>query len=323
MVRGSTIAHLKELFGSLDEINKEMKDQSFEAVNSAVTSKQFANTFGKNPAFQKISEDASNMVDQLMSGEVTLGLNSIKTYDNYTFQHSIDVTVVAIMMARKFGLPEKRLREMGVGCILHDMGKVLIPVNIVNKPGKLTGEEYEIMKTHSRIGFELTKGVSSIGLIPPHVALQHHEKQDGTGYPRGIKGSNHLKIDMVPKTIHLFGNIAAVADVYDALGSDRPYRAAMPPEKVFKILREMNGTHLNSQAVNLLLKIAPIYPIGSTIRIVSPEKRGYIGVVVSMNDGKLNRPNIRLILDNKKKRIGPIDINLADKMDVLIESIIL
>lgn len=323
MVRGTTIAHLRALFDSLEEINKEMKNQSFQAVSSAVTSKQFVETFGNNPAFQKITEDASKMVDQLMSGDVTLGLNSIKTYDNYTFQHSLDVSIVSIMMAKKYGLPEKRLREMGIGCLLHDMGKVLIPEDIVNKQGKLTEQEFTIMKSHPFIGYELTKGVPSIGLLPPHVALQHHEKQDGTGYPRGLTGNNHLKIDMVPRTIHLFGNIVAVADVYDALGSDRPYRPALPPEKVFSIIREMSGTHLNNQAVDILFKIAPIYPVGTTIRVISQDKLGSIGVVVSLNEGPLNRPNIRLILDNRKMKIAPIDINLTEKMDVSVKSIIL
>jgi len=250
-------------------------------------------------------------------------LNSIKTFDNYTFQHSVDVSIVAIMMAKKYGLPEKRLRELGIGCLLHDMGKVLIPVDVVNKPGKLTEQEFAIMKSHPLIGYELTKGVSSIGLLPPHVALQHHEKQDGSGYPRGLTGNNHLKIDMIPRTIHLFGNIVAVADVYDALGSDRPYRPALPPEKVFSIIREMSGTHLNSQAVNLLFKIAPVYPVGTTVRVISQDKYGYIGVVVSLNQGSLNRPNIRLILDNRKMRIDPININLEENMDVQVESIIL
>ena len=323
MVRGSTIAHLRNLFDSLEDINKEMKDQSFQAVSSAVTSKQFIDTFGKNPAFQKLTEDASKMVDQLMGGDVTIGLNSIKTFDNYTFQHSLDVSIVAIMMAKKYGLPEKRLRELGLGCLLHDMGKVLIPVDIVNKPGKLTEQEFIIMKSHPFIGYELTKGVSSIGLLPPHIALQHHEKQDGTGYPRGLTGNNHLKIDMIPRTIHLFGNIVAVADVYDALGSDRPYRPALPPEKVFSIIREMSGTHLNSQAVNLLFKIAPVYPVGTTVRVISQDKYGYIGVVVTLNQGSLNRPNIRLILDNRKMRIDPININLEESLDVQVESIIL
>ena len=263
------------------------------------------------------------MVDQLMGGDVTIGLNSIKTFDNYTFQHSLDVSIVAIMMAKKFGLPEKRLRELGIGCLLHDMGKVLIPVDIVNKPGKLTEQEFVIMKSHPLIGYELTKGVSSIGLLPPHVALQHHEKQDGSGYPRGLTGNNHLKIDMIPRTIHLFGNIVAVADVYDALGSDRPYRPALPPEKVFSIIREMSGTHLNSQAVNLLFKIAPVYPVGTTVRVLSQDKFGFIGVVVSLNEGSLNRPNIRLILDNRKMRIDPVNINLEESMDVQVESIIL
>jgi HD-GYP domain-containing protein (c-di-GMP phosphodiesterase class II) len=323
IVRGSTISHLKELFGSLEEIRKEMKNQSFEAVTSAVTSKQFVETFGNSPVFQKVTEDASKIVDELMSGEVTLGLNSIKTYDNYTFQHSVDVTIVSIMIGRKIGLPPKRLRELGIGCLLHDMGKVLIPVEIVNKPDKLSPREFDILKTHSAIGYELTKGVAAIGVLPPHVAFQHHEKQDGSGYPRGLKGNNRLRLSMEPRTIHLYGNISAIADVYDALSSDRPYRPALAPEKVFQIMREMNGHHLNSEGLNCFFKFAPIYPVGTTIRATSMKYRNYLGVVVSLNEGNLNNPVIRLVYDERRQKIEPIQINLAENSDVTIESIIL
>ena len=323
LVRGSTIGHLKELFGSLEEIREEMKHESFQAVTSAVTSKNFVEIFGKSNVFQKLANDASSIVDQIMSGEVTLGLNSIKTFDNYLFQHSIDVALISIMIARKIGFNNKRLRELGIGCLLHDMGKTLIPNEIVNKPGKLTPEEFKIMQKHSAIGYELMKGVVAIGILPPHVAFQHHEKQDGTGYPRGLTGDNTLKLSMESRTIHIYGHIAAVADVYDSLSSDRPYRPAFPPEKVFKILREMGGTHLNIAALNHFFTIAPVYPVDATVRIVSKKYYHYIGVVVGLNEGKLDSPVIRLIRGSRKEKIKPIEIDLSKQNDVVISSIIL
>ncbi len=140
-VRGSTIRHMKELFGSLEGLGNEMKEASLAAVQEAVSSDQFQNTFRNHPTFRRFQEDASRIVDQLLAGEVAIGLNSLKTYDNYTFQHSVDVTIVSIMIGRKIGLPQTVLRELGMGCILHDIGKTFVPKEILNKPGRLDPED--------------------------------------------------------------------------------------------------------------------------------------------------------------------------------------
>ncbi len=322
MVRGATIKHMKELFEDVGDIRKEMKNHSDKAFESALSSDKFINTFRNSPAFTKITDDAKSIVDELLCGDSTLGLNSIKTYDNYTFQHSIDVTIVSIMIGRKIGLDPKRLRELGIGCLLHDIGKTFIPEDIINKPTKLTDEEFEKVKKHPQIGYELLKDVTTIGILPPHIALQHHEKQDGTGYPRGLEGDNLRSISKEPKTIHLYASIAAVADVSDALSSDRPYREAFSPEKVFKILREMKGTHLNQGVLRDFMVIAPVYPLGSTIRILNGNFENHFGVVAFLNEDKLDRPVIRLVYNGNKKKIDPIDIDLTEEEDVKIVNVL-
>lgn len=323
VVRGATLRHMRELFGSAQEICSEMKGLSAQAIHDAVTSDQFQSTFRNNPSFQKIQEDASLIVDQLIQGEVILGMNSLKTYDNYTFQHSIDVTIVSIMIGRKLGFPVKRLRELGVGCILHDIGKTLLPKEIVNKPSTLTTEEFAAIKTHTTIGYEMTRGVESIGILPPHVALQHHEKQDGSGYPRGLKGNNHVVISDEPRTIHTYGGIAAVADIYDALSSDRPYRKALPPEQVINTLRSIAGTELNREILRYFLAITPVYPVGSTVLIIKGDYLKHFGIVTKIDSDKLDRPVIRLIFDAQKRRINPIEINLLEKENIEVVSFML
>ena len=323
IVRGATIRHLRELFESLEDLRQEMRDQSSAAVVDAIKSEQFQNTFRNHPTFQTIQNDAVKIVDELLSGEVTLGLNSIKSYDNYTFQHSIDVTIVSIMIGRKIGLPQKRLRELGIGCLLHDMGKVFVPLDIINKPGKLTPEEFEKMTIHTTIGYELVKGVASIGILPPHIAFQHHEKQDGSGYPRGLRGNNRITFSDESGIIHLYGSISAVADVYDALSSDRPYRKALASEKVIETMYGMCGNHLNLHILRNFFSITPVYPVGSTVRIINGEYLNHMGVVVSLNKSNLDRPVIRLIFGPKKKKIHPIDIDLATNRKIWIESIML
>ena len=323
MVRGSTIRHLKDVFNILEDVKAEMTDSTQSAVIDTVSSPRFQQTFGSNPAFEKITDSAKDIVDELINGEVTLGLNSIKTYDDYTFQHSIDVAIVSIMIGRKIGLPTKRLRELGMGCILHDMGKVFIPSDIINKAGKLTDEEYKIVKHHPVIGYELTKGVPSIGILPPHIALQHHEKQDGSGYPRRLRGKNNLLITNEPRSIHLYGSISAVADIYDALSSDRSYRKAYPPEKVLKIMQGLNGSHLNHEALKKLLQIAPVYPEGTLVRIVKGEHLYHIAVVVHLNEGDLSHPFIRVIYKPNRQPANPVEINLLGRDDIKVESLIL
>ncbi len=324
VVRGATIRDLKELFGDLqDTISAEVKDESMEAINDAIGSEQFTKTFGKNPAFQKLQSDVNNIVDSLIAGEMTLGLNSLKTYDNYTFQHSIDVAIVSIMIGRKAGLPTQRLRELGIGCMLHDIGKIFIPEEITNKPGKLTDKEYDAMKMHPDIGYELSKGVASIGILPPHIAFQHHEKQDGTGYPRGLTGNNRLNISKLPRTIHLYGSIAAVADIYDALGSDRPYRKAMPPEKVITIMKEMSETHLNKSVLRLFFSITPVYPVGTIVRIKNGDFQNHLAVVCQTNPTDYEKPIVRVVFNQHKERIPPFDLNLINLDDIEIQSMMI
>lgn len=323
MVRGSTLKDLRELTGPLDDIQKEMKSKSFTAVKEAVTSDNFKSTFRKSPGFTKLIDNAGKIVDDLLAGETTLGLNSIKTYDNYTFQHSIDVTIVSIMIGRKIGLERKRLLEIGTGCLLHDIGKTFMPLEIINKPGKLTDEEFRIMKDHPIIGYELTKDVPTIGILPPHIAFQHHEKQDGSGYPRNLQGNNTLDLSVISNSIHLYGSIAAVADIYDALSSDRPYRKALPPDKVIKIMRDLFGTHLNRGVLKSFLAIAPVYPVGTSVVVKNDQYRGYFGIVAKLNPDNFNRPCIRLIFDPQKKKIDPTDINLLEYDQIEIQTVIL
>ncbi len=323
VVRGATLRHMRELFGSLEDISGEMRNVSTAAVQRAVASDQFQNTFRNHPALLKIQEDAGKIVEDLLAGEVMLGLNSLKTYDNYTFQHSIDVTVVSVMIGRKLGLPQRRLRDLSIGCLLHDIGKTFIPKEILNKPDMLTPAEFERMKSHASIGFELVRGVPSIGILPPHVVFQHHEKQNGKGYPRGLSGNNRLDISDEPRTIHLYGSIVAVADVYDALSSDRPYRPALPAEKAVSILRSMSGEDLNREVLRHFLAITPVFPVGTSVRVTRGKYLHHFGVVIRLNSDVLERPVIRMMFDGLKKRIDPVEVDLLEQEDIEIVPVLL
>ena len=161
------------------------------------------------------------------------------------------------------------MKQLAIGEFLHDIGKIFIDEKIINKPGKLTPEEYEKMKMHPVYGYELLKDVDKTEGVASHIPFQHHERQDGRGYPRGLRGSN--KIDMGSLTgllkfhegdkLIILAEIAAIADFYDACISDRPYRRGLPPDLVFELIKSGSGSQFNKELVDCFL-VVPKYPVG-------------------------------------------------------------
>jgi HD-GYP domain-containing protein (c-di-GMP phosphodiesterase class II) len=324
VVRGSTIKKMSAIFNSIKDINVEVKTQSKKAVADIISSGQYQEAIANNPSFSKITNSVTNIVHEIINNpSVVLGMNSLKSYSNYTFQHATEVAITAVMIGKKIGLSSKRLQELGMGSLMMDIGNIFIPKEIISKPGKLTSDEYEKVKEHPLIGYEILKGVHSMGVLAPHVALQHHEKQNGSGYPRGIKGNNSLLISDEPKTIHLYASIAAVADVYDALSSDTPYRKAFPREKVINMMRKFGGTNFNKEVLKTFLSMTPVFPEGSTVKVTMGRYKNYIGVVTSVNKDDLARPEIRLFMTTKRNVIAPVNLNLKEEKLIKIESVLL
>ena len=237
--RTRAITNLTQTFNAVSQSVDGLRATSLKEAHEQVRSKRFMDTFKsstKKEGLGQLVGDVDSLIDQLMEKDVIVGLNSIKVHDSYTFQHSIDVSIMGILLARKIGWAKDRLRTFGVGCILHDIGKIFIDKEILTKSGRLTEREYKIMKAHPVMGYQLVKTIApSLGYLVPHVAFQHHERQDGSG-PRGIKGNNKIG-ENAPNTIHDFGAVAAVADIYDAMTSDRPYRAGWPPDRVVEMIK--------------------------------------------------------------------------------------
>ncbi|MZP30376.1 HD domain-containing protein [Heliobacterium undosum] len=234
------------------------------------------------------------LVDELIRNRgVLLDVSALHDYDEYTFSHCVSVCVLSIIIGMSAGLSREELAILGMGALLHDIGKTRIPVEILNKPGKLTAEEYGIMKQHTRFGYDLLR--KSTSLLSAHVAFQHQEKFDGTGYPRGVKGAD----------IHLFGRISAVADVYDALTSRRPYRQPMPGNKAYEYIWSQSGTHFDPAMVRHFCGTVAIYPNGSLVELCDGKK----GLVVKQNAGWPLRPVVCLLEDNRVSEI----IDLMDE----------
>jgi HD-GYP domain-containing protein (c-di-GMP phosphodiesterase class II) len=322
--RAKAIQNLTNTFQAVTHSLDGMRQLSLEEAHEHVHSKRFIDTFKSttnNQGIDQIVGDVDTLVDQIMNKDVILGLNSIKIHDNYTFQHSIDVTLMALLLARKVGWKKERLTAFGIGCLLHDLGKIFIQSDILNKPGRLSEEEFEIMKSHPTLGFDLIRTLAPhLSNLVAHVAYQHHERQDGSGYPRGIKGNQALGRNE-PDTIHDFGAIAAVADIYDAMASDRPYRQGWPVDRVVNLIKELSGSHLNPRVVEIFLQTVAPFPIGTNIRILNGSYVGYEGVVADIEDKDLTHPIVRLLSDPQGNRIDAIQFDLRIDEDMQLESV--
>jgi putative nucleotidyltransferase with HDIG domain len=233
-------------------------------------------------------------------------LMDVQSADQYTFQHSLNVTIYTLALAMAQNYTEKQLIEIGLGAILHDVGKLSVPNEILSKPGKLTDEEFIIVKQHTTDGFESLRKIHDIPLLCAHCAFQHHERLDGSGYPRGL----------VEDRIHEYAKIIAIADVFDALTSNRSYRKAMLPHMAMEVIYSGAGTLFDFELVNKFRNTISMYPIGMTVIL----SNGYKGIVVDHNHQLPSRPVIRLIEDSSGQVLQHFEeIDLAKHLSVVIE----
>jgi len=240
-------------------------------------------------------EEISNSV--LRNPGALISLARLKTADDYTFMHSVAVCALMIALARQLGLDEQQTREAGMAGLLHDLGKAMIPLEVLNKPGKLTDAEFDLVKTHPDEGYKLLLTGSGISEMSKDVCLHHHEKVDGSGYPKGLNG----------ETMSLFAKMAAVCDVYDAVTSNRPYKAGWDPAESIKRMAEWKG-HFDPKIFQAFVKSLGIYPVGSLVRLES----GKLGVVIEQGEQSLLKPKIKVFFSTKSQAyIRPEVIDLT------------
>jgi putative nucleotidyltransferase with HDIG domain len=248
---------------------------------------------------------AKEAVDQVVKSVINtpdalMWLTQLKKRDEYTSQHSMNVCVLSVALGRHIGLDENELKELGLCGMLHDMGKMLIPEKILNKPGKLAGKEIKIMKYHTTLGLKILK--KSKGRVPLsviNVAYSHHERVDGKGYPRGI-GQDKLSRAT---------RIVSITDMYDALTSDRVYRKGCSHHEAIDILTRMSGKHLDYALVVKFIECLSVYPPGSVVELTNNE----VGIVLEVNQEEKLRPSIIRLLGSDKQPAEEKLINLAKR----------
>ncbi len=244
---------------------------------------------------QSLVEEISNSV--LRNPGALISLARLKTADDYTYMHSVAVCALMIALARQMGVDEADIRDIGMAGLLHDVGKMAMPMDVLNKPGKLTDAEFALMRKHPEEGYKVLRGSDAISEIAIDVCLHHHEKMDGSGYPHGLKGE-HLS---------LHAKMGAVCDVYDAITSNRPYKAGWDPAESIKRMAEWKG-HFDQTVFHAFVKSLGIYPVGSFVRLES----GRLGVVLEQNENSLLKPRVKVFFSTRSQSyIAPEIINLA------------
>ena len=289
IVRGATPVPLHEEVARARQICA----QGRERVVSMFSEIRMGQAIDVDGAIPLVDEIASSVA---RNPGALLGMARLKSRDDYTYMHSVAVCGLMVALGNRLGLPPKQVREAGLGGLVHDMGKALIPLEILNKPGSLTEDEFTEMKTHAEKGWRLLKDGKAASLAVKSVALSHHERFDGSGYPQRLAG----------EAISLYARMGAITDVYDAVTSQRPYKPAWDPAHAVRQMARWKG-HFDPVIFQAFIRSLGIYPIGSLVRLES----GYLAVVCEQHADALLTPVVKAFFRlQSDERIVPRRIDL-------------
>ncbi|MBE6067081.1 MAG: HD-GYP domain-containing protein [Clostridium lundense] len=289
-----------------DEHLSELKQITMKTMGSLIKNVNNVN--------KKELKECLNVVENLIEyiidlGDVNKSLNDIKTFDNYTYVHSLDTCIMTSFLGLNSGFNEASLKDLGIGAILHDVGKTKISSKILNKEGKLTDEEFKEIKKHPVYGAEILKKNISIPDSIVHMVEQHHERVDGKGYPYGLSGNGISKS----------AKVICICDVYDAISNDRCYRRKFSPNDSYELILSGAGTSFDMNVVQKFKDTFAIYPLGCRVRISNGEE----GYVIRQNKGFPDRPVLRMFYDAEQKSPIPFyEIDLLKNPSLVVEMVI-
>lgn len=288
-----------------DIISTETRDEAERVVQELMSDVKAGHTINTH----RVKHVVEDIVNELIRNRfIVTKLADIRILDDYTFAHSVNVCVLSVSTGLAMGFLKHQLQKLAIGAILHDIGKMLVPEEILNKPGELTKSEFAEMKKHSIIGYELLKEQSEIPATAALVALQHHERYNGEGYPHGIKNEN----------IHEHAKIVAIADVYDALTADRVYKNAVLPYECVEILIASSGYQFDPAFVRTFVENVAIYPIGTVVEL----NTGETAAVIDSNRILPTRPTVLIIADQKcNEVVDGAEVDLMNNPTIFITKI--
>jgi HD-GYP domain-containing protein (c-di-GMP phosphodiesterase class II) len=293
----------------INVINDNVRIKTVKAIKDAFIRSE-KNGFIEGKDIDQARSQIEVIVDEIFSqSDLMVNMIDIKVFDDYTYHHSVNVAVLSIVLGVALELNRKELCDLGFAALFHDIGKVFIDKDLLAKAGRLTDAEFNEIKKHSRLGYEhITEkyhffGPSCLGI------LDHHEKYGGGGYPNKLRGEK----------ISYNGRIIAIADVYDALVSDRPYRKAVAPSDAMEYIMGSTETHFDPEMVEVFVKKIAPYPVGTCVEL----SNGLTGIILENYEELSMRPKIR-IFKKYDKEIEPYELHLADdkSLNVIIKAIV-
>jgi HD-GYP domain-containing protein (c-di-GMP phosphodiesterase class II) len=294
-------------------LSDEVRFKAVSEIRASFRKMMDSSVKNKNAAPGQIGKALSEVVNMIiddMSGhnDAMIMLTNISVMDDYLYQHSLNVCIYSTVLGMAHGYNRNELLVLGLGSLLHDIGKTQIPIELLRKNGKLTDEEFACIKKHAEYGYKLLKDEPNIPLLSAHCAFQHHERLNGSGYPRGISGAE----------IHDYAKWIGLVDSYDAMTTHRAYRRAMLPHQAMEIMYAGTESLFEKTKIELFRDKIAIYPLGVDVTLST----GEAGTVVGLNKIFPQRPTIRVLQSAEGQELtSPIDLDLSQKLSVMITSV--
>lgn len=253
-----------------------------------------------------LSQTVEKLIDEIINNRhLMVNLIDLKVFDDYTFYHSVNVAVITLVLGVAMGMNRTELYRLGLAALLHDIGKIMIPREIMDKPGRLTPEEFEIMKGHSDEGYRYLRDVYDVPVQVYMAVKFHHEQTSGEGYPMGLTGPD----------IPLFSKLISISDVFDALTSDRVYRKALSPSEAVEYVMGNSGQMFDQEIVRIFLKKVAPYPVGTAV-LLSDQR---VGIVVANAEGFGLRPIVQVVQQGQPLETPyTVDLKELTTVDVTI-----
>jgi len=297
--------YIKDGFSDI-EIPEVVSAQALSAVSQQL--KQSMETFvaRKNFDVGAMKKSVALLIDDILANrQVLIQIDDIRSYSDYLLLHSINVAIFSIMTGLTLGYNESNLMDLGLGCLLHDIGLISIDPSLLNRPEELTDSERQHLNQHPEIGFNILRHYREISTPAAHIAYQHHERVDGFGYPR----------QLTKRQIVEYARIAAVADTFDDIVTDHPYRRGYTIPEGVTVLRRLTRSHFDGEVVEAFASNIAIYPVGSLLKLST----GNIAVVVSVNKSNQYRPLVQVIADARAFLLeANFELDLAKTREVQI-----
>ena len=287
-------------------VTEDNRRKAVMALKSAVTAYQKTKVLDIQP-LKKVLRDL--VVEIIRNRDSMIHQLDMRTLQDYVYAHSVNTCVLSVLIAVNLDYPEAKLTDLALGTMLHDIGMMMLPDALLLKMGNLTPEESKQVQQHPEDGFNILRTVREIPITVAHIAYQHHERVDGKGYPRNLTADKILE----------FAKVAAVADTFDALVSDRPYRKGMVPHEAYEVMMALADSYVDRDILHLFLTHVAIYPVGAVVQL----DNGQYGVVTKVLPRLQTRPQVRLLTDRQGALLSEqTEIDLTQHLTLMITRVL-